>query len=330
MARYACSSIRRALSRYAYYYIAIGAVHVSHGVTRRSMLPPLLATGLAVQLSAAVAANAAAAAGAYYGSSPPAASAPGRPWFSEVAAADSIATMAKGGGPNHHSDVSLAPSGPSVDVWGAVETFHRCGSYIASVPDIPARAYNDDKGIAHMIVGSTAYNHMNGPSILNVTRECQPTFNKTGDPNPAHFAANEFVDSPISFPNGTVVALVHTEYPGGSYNLTGPNPPMCAGLRPDGSGQQKNYPYCWTVSIGSVISHDWGKSWQHTRPPPKHLVAAVPYKYSQDQLAYGWGDPSNIVKHPRDGHYYVAVWNRNQVRWVCRPGCQVRRKPPPH
>ena len=60
-------------------------------------------------------------------------------------------------------------------------------------------------------------------------------------------------------------------------------------------------PTCWTVTIGLSISHDWGKTFQHARPPPHHLVAAVPYGYNQSQLAYGWGDPSNIVKHPKDG-----------------------------
>jgi hypothetical protein len=48
------------------------------------------------------------------------------------------------------------------------------------------------------------------------------------------------MDSPIAFANGTVVALVHTEYPGGVYNNTGPSPPECAGLAPDGSGKAKN------------------------------------------------------------------------------------------
>jgi hypothetical protein len=31
------------------------------------------------------------------------------------------------------------------------------------------------------------------------------------------------------------------------------------------------------------------------------------------QLAYGWGDPSNIIKHPKEDYYYAAIWNRNQV-----------------
>ena len=106
------------------------------------------------------------------------------------------------------------------------------------------------------------------------------------------------------------VALVHTEYPGGVYNLSGPSPPECAGLAPDGSGKAKNYPYCWTVTIGLAVSHDFGTTWQHARPPPHHLVAAVPYKYTANQLAYGWGDPSNIMKHPKDGG---------------RPGCMLTR-----
>ena len=61
------------------------------------------------------------------------------------------------------------------------------------------------------VVGSTAYHHMSGPSVLNQTRECAIAFNATKDPNPAHFAANEFLDSTIAFENGTVVSLVHTE-----------------------------------------------------------------------------------------------------------------------
>ena len=133
--------------------------------------------------------------------------------------------------------------------------------------------------IDRMIVGSTNYHHMSGSSILDQQRECATAFNKTGDPNPAMFAANEFLDSPFSFGNGTVVSLVHTEYPGNDYNNTGPDPPMCPG---------KAYPTCWTVTIGLSVSHDWGLTWQHARPPPHHLVAAVPYGYNATQLAYGW------------------------------------------
>ena len=46
----------------------------------------------------------------------------------------------------------------AVDVWAAVDTLHKC--HFIDVPDIPARAYADDKGVTHMIVGSTNYHHM--------------------------------------------------------------------------------------------------------------------------------------------------------------------------
>jgi hypothetical protein len=160
-----------------------------------------------------------------------------------------------------------------------------------------------------MIVGSTSFHKMTGPSVLNVTRECHASWNKTGDGNPADFAGNEFLDSPIVFANGTVVALVHTEYPGGSYN-------NCS--------TGASYPLCWTVTIGLAISHDWGDTWSHAREPPNHLVAAVPYQYSETQLAYGWGDPSNIVKSPKDGFYYAAIWNRHQVGLQAPGICMIR------
>lgn len=215
--------------------------------------------------------------------------------------------------------VSVTVSGDPVDVWAAVETLHKC--HKIDVPDIPARAFNDNKGVAHMVVGATGAHRMTGPNILDQHRECDYSWNQTMDPNPADFAGDEFLDSPIAFENGTVVALVHTEYPGGVYNSSGPQAPMCPNTA---DGKKRNYPYCWTVTIGLAISHDWGSTWQHARPPPHHLVAAVPYTYKKDQLAYGWGDPSNIIKHPKDGHYYVAVWNRNQVGLQAPGICMMR------
>ena len=112
-----------------------------------------------------------------------------------------------------------------------------------------------------------------------------------------------------------MVALVHTEYPGNVYNSTGPNAPECT-IHP--------YPTCWTVTIGLAVSHDFGNTWAHARPPPHHLVAAVPYQYNQSQRAPGWGDPSNILRHPVDGYYYAAIWNRNQVGLQAPGICMMR------
>ena len=102
------------------------------------------------------------------------------------------------------------------------------------------------------------------------------------------------------------------------------------------------YPMCWTVSIGMVVSHDFGMTWSHVAKPPHHLVAAVPYKYNQSHMAYGWGDPSNIVRHcsdedfknedstshkdTEDCYYYVAMYNRNRIGEQPSGICMARTK----
>ena len=215
--------------------------------------------------------------------------------------AAALAAVARGGaGPN------ITAAGPPVTVWAAVDTLHKCG--FIDVPDIPARAFRDAAaGVVRYIVGSTSYHRMSGPSLLNVSRECAAAWNETADPDPAHFAGDEFLDSPVAFANGTVYALVHTEFPGNVYhNCTGPA-----------------YPHCWTVTIGLAVSRDSGATWAHARPPPGHLVAAVPYGYNESQLAYGWGDPSNILRRD-DGFYYAAIWNRNQVGLQAPGVCVMR------
>ena len=179
--------------------------------------------------------------------------------------------------------LNVQVSGNTTIVWSALDTYHKCcknGSgflpyhqcNLAANPDIPARAFQDEQGIVRMIVGSTAYSHMSGPSLTKQTRECAVTFNKTADGNPKDFAGDEYLDSPFAFDNGTVMSLVHTEFPGNRFNNSGPDAPYCTGPA---------YPHCWTVSVGSAVSHDWGQTFAHTAPPPHHLVAAVPYAYNQ-------------------------------------------------
>ena len=195
--------------------------------------------------------------------------------------------------PYASSGINISIASEPVVLWSAVDTLHKCG--FIDVPDIPLRVFSPAAGDVRAIVGSTSYHRMSGSSLFALTRDCATSWNMTGDPNPAHFAGDEFLDSSVWLPNNTVYALIHTEYPGNVYhNCSGPA-----------------YPRCWTVSIGLGVSRDGGATWQHARPPPAHLVAAVPYGYNQTQLAYGWGDPSNILL--KDGFYYAAVWNRNQV-----------------
>lgn len=193
--------------------------------------------------------------------------------------------------------VTVVSAGAPVSVWGSIDSLHKCG--VNDTPDIPARAFvAGDDNSTRMIVGSTSFHFMSGPSLLNQTRSCTPSWNSTLNPDPSMFAASEWLDSPHAFFNGTVVALVHSEFDAMSIQV-----PPC----------NRSYPYCWTVTIGLAVSYDWGVTWQHARPPPHHLIAAVPYAFNASQPASGWGDPSNIIVNPVDGGYYFGMWNRNQV-----------------
>jgi len=123
--------------------------------------------------------------------------------------------------------IDPSPAGVPLVIWAAVDTLHKC--HIIDVPDIPARAFVDvSTGLTHMIVGSTNFHKMIGNSLFNQTRECIAAWNETADPNPSHFAGDEFLDSTVALSNGTIYTLVHTEYPGNVYhNCTGKGYPYC-------------------------------------------------------------------------------------------------------
>ena len=196
--------------------------------------------------------------------------------------------------PSMAADVVVNVAGPPVIVWSAVDQWHKCN--VIDVPDVPAKVFQDREGVTHMVAGATNFHVMLG-TPLNQTRSCRVAWNMTGDPDPAKFAADEFLDATHAFDNGTVYAILDTEYPGNRYGKCD------AGL---------SYPYCYMVYQGLAVSHDWGLTWAHARPPPHHLVAAVPYVYNESQPAYGWAAPS-IIRSPIDGFFYVLMWNKHAV-----------------
>lgn len=253
--------------------------------------------------------------------------------------------------PSSSINVTIRSIGDPVPVWNSVDTWKEC--HLIDVPDIPARAFvanatssilnaskRDAEIVIQLICGAVGYHEMHGPTLFRQTRSCDIAWNATKDGDPSHFAGNEFIDSPVRFDNGTVVALIHTEYPGDRYNAchiastaaTLTDTPLQRTHRPQRRLQRRHfdppghltYPTCWMVTIGLGISYDWGHTWQHITDPPHHLVAAVPYIYNESYLAYGWGDPSNVVYNRNDGYYYATVWNRNQVG-VQPPGICVMR-----
>ncbi len=58
------------------------------------------------------------------------------------------------------------------------------------------------------------------------------------------------------------------------------------------------YLKCWYNSITLARSTDGGRTFRHA-PPPRHLVASVPYRYEPDAGPFGLFQPSNIVRNGR-------------------------------
>ena len=165
------------------------------------------------------------------------------------------------------------------------------------LPDTPARAFLDESGATVLVTVDSTSRLSRGPTLLNTTRDCAIVLNSTSNPDPSVYATNDgFLDATFSFGNGTVVALLHDEYPGMNYDNCNVTP--------------RTWPYCWTVSLSLAVSQDWGASWAHASPPPSNLVAAVPYVYESSRTVFGWGDSGGITPHPTNGYYYVAMNNR--------------------
>jgi hypothetical protein len=160
------------------------------------------------------------------------------------------------------------------------------------IPDLPARAFRDANGDVQLLSADLVNRRFVGPDLARVRHRCAITMRSRMDPDPAVYADREWVASPFS-PNGrTVYALVHDEYQGTEH------PGRC----PSGT-----YEKCWYNAITLAISTDGGRTYRHAAPPPRHLVASVPYKYEPDLGPVGLFEPSNIVHNERDGYYYVLV-----------------------
>ena len=205
---------------------------------------------------------------------------------------------------------SPPPASAPIVLWNTTASHCERGGGPIDLPDTPARAFLDADNSTVLVTVDTVARLSRGPSLFATTRDCTIVHNMTGDANPAHYAGNEFLDATFSFGNGTIAALLHTEYPGNVYNACSVEP--------------YTWPACWTVSLSLAVSSDWGRSWAHASPPPSNLVAAVPYPYESSRTIFGWGDTGGILRDPRDGLFYAAAYNRMAKGLQPRGTCVMR------
>jgi len=180
-------------------------------------------------------------------------------------------------------------------------------------PDLPVRGFRDYLGQTQLLLSHFDNFRLVGPSLDRLAVDCEPVMLSDRSAQPRRFSDREWIGSVFTRDGRTVWALVHDEYQGNRH------PGRCPSGR---------YMRCWYNAITLARSLDGGRTYQQARPP-RHLVAAPPYRYRPDQGPRGVFTPSNIVDGA-GGFKYALVRIRDagghrgtcliRTRRVQRPG----------
>ncbi len=158
------------------------------------------------------------------------------------------------------------------------------------IPDIPARAFRDDKERVQLIASHHVSRRNIGPSLNQVKHDCHVAMHSRQNGDPSKYEDEEWLHSFYTENGRQIFALIHNEYQGHAHECQCPS---------------ETYESCWFNSVTWAVSNDSGESYNHP-PGPQHLVATIPYRYERDiGHPVGIFTPSNIVK--KDGYYYVIV-----------------------
>ena len=234
------------------------------------------------------------------------------------------ATLAATAGP-----ASAYTFGPTVQQVGPEQTVFdwntmRCNDNFAA--DSPARAWKDSANQVHLTLSSNATYAMVGSSLNTVAVDCAHTLLTSGfNADPSTYDDQEWPFAVYTADGTKAFALIHEEYHGwehqGQCSTQGrPSRPKLSTIPAEGFN-----PGCWYNSITVATSTDKGYSFTHVTPPAQ-LLASVPYVYAESNAAYGYFEPSNIVKKS-DGYFYFVF--RAETYGAQQIGvCEARSKTP--
>src|ERR1039458_6268967 len=82
------------------------------------------------------------------------------------------------------------------------------------VPDAMARAFRDASGTVHFVTASSQLFQSLGPSLDSLQHSCDVGHQSAGDPNPADFNDQVWIDSFYTLDGKNIAGLGHTEYHG--------------------------------------------------------------------------------------------------------------------
>lgn len=157
------------------------------------------------------------------------------------------------------------------------------------VPDVPARAFRDDRGRTHLIAFNYLGHRMIGATLEQLAPDCSPVISSHDHSDPAQFDGREWLHSVYSPDGRKVFALIHNEHHGHRH------PGQCP------SGEPRR---CWYNSITLAVSENGGSTYAHAASP-HHLVAAITERYRPDLGPAGAFNPSNIIFRREDRHFYA-------------------------
>ena len=195
------------------------------------------------------------------------------------------------------------------------------------VPDsMPVAWFNRGANRSSLIFATSQGVHASvahGPTLDGLSRDCdRVVFNSTFSHEPETFANNQWIQSVRLFPNGSAYALVHNEFKGELYN----NPDFCSCLSNRTHPNASCANHCELWSTGLAVSKDAGNTFELVHEPPKHLVAALPWRFRKDQKLAGYGAVSTLLRGS-DGAYYglINIAGSSQEEGGVAPGnCPIR------
>jgi hypothetical protein len=211
-----------------------------------------------------------------------------------------VSLIGRGGTPEAPTaSARLAGSTQTVFDWSA----DACAP--AERPDLPARAFRDDRGRIELILAQGTVNRrLIGPGLGRLRVDCQPIMMAGLNRNVAALDDRQWIAAPWTSDGRNVVALVHQEFE--AYR----DPARCP------SGVE--FP-CSYDAITFARSRNAGRSFDRV-PPPRGVVAGSPYPYRRQSGLTGYRAPSNIVRDPDDDYYYTmfaAAEQRAQESGSC-------------
>ncbi|MGB9234663.1 MAG: hypothetical protein WCC04_09630 [Terriglobales bacterium] len=167
------------------------------------------------------------------------------------------------------------------------------------IPDAMARAFRDNKGMIHLVAASSELFQSIGPTLESVQHSCEIGHRSAGDPNPADFNDQTWIDTFYTFDRNTIAGLTHTEYHGWARKKD------CTFKNGDNGCEYDSDTY-----------HESNDGGYHFYPfkPPANFLAGIPYQYVKDGGPSGYSVDSNIIE--LGGWYYAMV-----TSYAWPPGC---------